>query len=84
MGNRVQSFRHEVCSIIVRCYIGEGKGLADEMFSYKVVGYVDVLGSRIVDRVLCNVDARGIGCHNPYGDAITELCVLRHTFCTLC
>ena len=57
MGNRVQSFGHEVGSVIVRGYIRKGKGLANEMFSCDVVGYVDVLRSRIVDRVLRNVDA---------------------------
>ena len=74
MGNRVQSFSHEVGSVIVRWYIRKGKGLADEMFSCEVVGYVNVLRSRIVDRVLSNVNARGIICHNRYGDGITELC----------
>ena len=73
MGNRVQSFSHEVGSVIVRWYIGKDKGLADKMFSCEVIGYVDVLRSGIVDRVLCNVDARGIICHNSYGDSVTEL-----------
>ena len=74
MGNRVQSVSHELGSVIVRWYIRKGKGLADEMFSCAVVGYVDVLCTRIVDRVLSNVDARGIICHNRYGDGITKLC----------
>ena len=74
MGNRVQSFSHEVGSVIVRWYIRKGKGLANEMFSCEVIGHVDVLRSRIVDRVLCDVDAGGIICHNRYGDGITELC----------
>ena len=73
MGNRVQSFSHEIGSVIIRCYIRNGKGLADEMFSCEVVGYVDVLCSRIVARVLRIVDAAGIICHNRYGDGIIEL-----------
>ena len=74
MGNRVQSFSHEVGSVIVRWYIGKGKGLADQVFSCEVVCYVDVLHLRIVDRVHSNVDARGIGCHIRYGNSVTELC----------
>ena len=74
MGNRVQSFSHEVGSVIVRRYIGKVKGLVDEMFPCEMVGNVDVLRSRIVDRVLCDVDAGGIICHNRYGDSVTELC----------
>ena len=74
MGNTVQFFSHEVGSVILRWYIRKGKGLANEMFSCEVIGHVDVFRSRIVDRVLCNVDARGIICHNRYGDSITELC----------
>ena len=74
MRNRLQSFSHEVGIVILRWYIGKGKGLADEMFSCEVVCYVDVLRSRIVDRVLCDVDAGGIICHNRYGDSVTELC----------
>ena len=74
MGNRVQSFSHEVGSVIVRWYIRKGKGLADEMFSYEIVGDVDVLSSRSVDWILSNVDACGIICHNRYGNGITELC----------
>ena len=74
MGNRVQSFSHEVGSVIVRCYIRKGKGLAEEMFSYDMVRDVDVLSSRIIDRILRNIDATGIICHNRYGDGITELC----------
>ena len=73
MGNRVQSFSHEVGSVIVRWDIRMGKGLADEMFSCEVVCYVNVLRSRIVGRVLRNIDAGGIICHNRYGDGITEL-----------
>ena len=73
MGNRVQSFSHEVGSVIIRWYIRKGKGLADEMFSCEVVGYVDVLRSSIVDRILRDVDTRGIICHNRYGDSVTEL-----------
>ena len=60
MRYRVQSFSHEVGSVIVRWYIRKGKRLADEMFSCEVIGYVNMLRSRIVDRVLSNVDARGI------------------------
>ena len=45
------------------------------MFPYEVVGYVDVLRSKIVDRVLIDVDARGIMHHNHYGNSITELYV---------
>ena len=74
MGNRIQSFSHEVGSVIVGWYIRKGKRLADEMFSCEVVGYVDVLCTRIVDGVLSNVDARAIICHNRYGDGITKLC----------
>ena len=74
MGNRVQSFSHEVGSVIIRWYIRKGKGLADEMFSCEVVGYVDLLHSRNVDRVLRNVDARCNICHTRYGNGITELC----------
>ena len=74
MGTRIQSFSHEVGSVIVGWYIGKGKALVDKMFSCEVLGYVDVLRSRIVDRVLCNVDARGIICHNRYVDNVTELC----------
>ena len=73
MGNRVQSFSHRVSSVIVRWYIGKGKGLADEMFSCELGGYVDGFGSRIVESVLSNVDARGIICHNRYGDSVTKL-----------
>ena len=43
IGNRVQSLSYKVGSVIVRWYIGKGKGLVDEMFSCKVVGNVDVL-----------------------------------------
>ena len=74
IGNSVQSFSHEVRSIIVRLYIRKGKGLAHEMFSCVMVSNVDLLSSRIVDGILCNVDARGIICHNRYGDGITKLC----------
>ena len=74
MGNRVQSFSPEVGSVIIRWYISKCKELVHEMFSCEVVDYVDVLHSRIVDRVPCNVDTRGMICHNRYGDGITELC----------
>ena len=60
MGNRVQSFGHEVGSVIVRWYMRKGKRFADEMFSCKVVGYMDVLGSRIDHVVHCTVDGRRI------------------------
>ena len=49
---------------MVRWYIGNSKGLADEMFAGQVVGNINLLGSRIVDWVLSNVDARGIIYHN--------------------
>ena len=73
MGNRVQSFSYKVGSVIVRWYIRKGKGLADEILSCEIVSNVHVLSSRIVDGILCNVDARGIICHNRYGDSITGL-----------
>ena len=50
MGNKVQSFSHEVGSGIVRWYIRKGKGLAYDMFSCEMASNVDVLGSRIVVR----------------------------------
>ena len=49
MGNRVQSFSHQVRRVVIRWFIREGKVLADEIFSCAVVGNVDVLGLRIVD-----------------------------------
>ena len=73
MGNRVQSFSYEVGSVVIRWYIGEGKGLADVMFRYEMVSNVNVLSLRIVDRILRNVDTRGIIYHNWYGDGINEL-----------
>ena len=57
MGNRVQCCSYEVGSVIVTSYIGKRKGLADEMFPYEIVRNLDVLSSRIVDRVLSNVHA---------------------------
>ena len=72
--NRVQSLSHEVGSVIIRCYTRRGEGLADEMLSCEVVGYVNILCLRIVDRVLRDVDARGMIRHNRYVDGITELC----------
>ena len=75
MGNRVQSFSHEVASVIVRWYMRQRKGLVAKIFSCGMVSNVDLLGSRIVDRVLSNVDARGIICHNRYVDGITVLWV---------
>ena len=57
MGNRVQSFSHEVGSVIVRWYIGKGKELVKVMFSCKMVSNGDVLSSRIADGILSNVDA---------------------------
>ena len=57
MGNRVQSFSHEVGSVIIRWYIRKGKGVANEMVSCEMVGNVNVLSSRIVHWVLSNVDA---------------------------
>ena len=60
IGNRVQSFSHEVRSMIVRWHIRNGKGLGDEMFSCDMVSNVDLLSSRIVDGFLCTVDAGGI------------------------
>ena len=74
MANRVQSFSHEVGSVIVRWYIGKRRGLADVVFSCEMVCNVDVLSSRIVDGILCNVDARGIIRQTRYGDGIIELC----------
>ena len=74
MGNRVQSFSYEVGSVIVRWYIGKSKRVADKVFSCEMVGNVDVLSLWIVDWILSNVDARGIICHNRYGDIVTELC----------
>ena len=51
-----------------------------------MVGYVDVFGSSIVDRVLSNVDTRGIIGHNRYADGITELreCVKVQDCLTTC
>ena len=73
MANRVQSFSHKVSSIIVTCYIGNGKVLADERSACEVVGYVYVVALSIVDSVPCDVDTRGIICQNRYEDSITEL-----------
>ena len=50
MGNRVQSFGHEVGSVIVRWYIRKRKGLAHEIFSSEIVSYGNMPSSRIVDR----------------------------------
>ena len=74
MANRVQSFSQQVASVIVGWFMRKGKELADEMFSGEMVGYIDVLRSRIIDRVLHDVDGRGIICHTRYGNSITELC----------
>ena len=74
IGNRVQSLSHEVGRIIVRWEIGKDKGLADAMFSWEGAGYVDVLSLRFVARVLSNMNARRIICHNRHGDSVTELC----------
>ena len=74
MGNIVQSFCYKVRSLLIRWFIGKGKGVADEMISCDMVSNVDVLSTRIVDGVLTNAHARGIFCHDPYGDGITELC----------
>ena len=71
MHNRVQSLSHEVGSVIVGWYIRKSEGLADEMYSCEMVGYVDMVSSTIVDRVLRNVDAQGIICHNRQRDAMT-------------
>ena len=73
IGNRVKSFSYKVGTVIVRWYIGPGKGLADEIFTNEVVANVNVLSSKIVDCVLSHIDARGIICHNPYRDSVTEL-----------
>ena len=72
MGSRVQSFRHEVCSVIVRWYTEQCNGLANKMFSGTMGSNVDVLSSRLVDRVFSNIDARAVICHNRYGDSVTE------------
>ena len=48
MGDRVQFFSHEVGSVIVRWYIGKGTGLADEMFSCKIISNVNVLSSGLL------------------------------------
>ena len=74
MGNRVQSFSHEVSSVIVRWYIGKRIRLANKMFCCEMAANDDVLSTRIVDWVVCNVDASGIIYHNRYEDCITELC----------
>ena len=73
MANRVQYYSYEVGSVILRWYIGKGKGLADEMFSYKVVGNISVLGSMIVVWVLSNIDGGHIICHNCYVNTVSEL-----------
>ena len=54
--------------------MSKGKVLADEMFSSEMVSNVDVLSSRIVARILRNVDTRGIICDNCYMYSVTELC----------
>ena len=74
MGNRVQSFSHEVGRVIIRWYMRKGKGLGDAMSSCEMVSNVHMLSLRIVDRILSNVVARGIICHTRYAKSVMELC----------
>ena len=72
IGTRVQSCNHEVGSVIVRRYIGNGKRFGYNMFSRALVGNINVLSLWSIDWVLSNVDSRGIICDDPHVDSITE------------